>query len=100
METAQPALTVLFKMVIGGLTSILIVLSTASVFSFSVGLSHFLEASSQNCCQLMSRLQSRHLVVNFFTCWGAFSVCNTACRTRFRLLFIAYETELKVLDCA
>ena len=48
--------------------------------------------------QLMSWTQSGHHVVNFST-WG-FGIYKTAHRIWLRILSIALETELKVLDYA
>ena len=100
-ETAQSALTVIFKLVIGGLTSrILIILSTVSLFSFSVGLIPFPWGQFSELWQLMSWLQPGHHVVNLSTWCRGFSIYKTAHRTWLRISSITLEKELKVLDCA
>ena len=98
-KTEQSALTVIFKLAIGGLTSvILVVLGTVNIFSFRVHLFPFLWSQFSELWQLMLWVQSGNLVVNFST-W-CFTVYKTAHRIWLRILFIALEKELKVLDCA
>ena len=48
----------------------------------------------------MSWLQSAHHVVNFFHLVGGFGIYKTAHRIWLRILSIALEKELKVLDYA
>ena len=97
-ETAQSSLIVIFKLVISGLTRIiLIVLGTVNV-QFQVCLFVCLCGLFLELWQLKSWVQSGHPVVNFST-WG-FSICKTVHRIWLRILSIALENELKVLDYA
>ena len=65
-ETAQSALTIIFKLVTGGLTSfILIVLNTVNL-QFQGQLFTFLWGQFLKLWQLMSQLQSGHRVVSVF----------------------------------
>ena len=51
-ETAQSALTVILKLIVGGLINVILnALGTVSL-QFQAACSHFLEASSQNCGSL------------------------------------------------
>ena len=78
-KTEQSALTVIFKLAIRGLTSvILVVLGTVNIFSSRVHLFPFLWSQFSELWQLMSWVQSGHLVVNFST-W-CFAVYKTAHR--------------------
>ena len=86
-ETAQSSLTVMFKLVISGLTSIIL-----AVFH----LFPFICSQFSTLWQLMSRVQSGCQVVNFSP-W-CFGICKTAHRIWLRILSIALEKELIVLD--
>ena len=97
-ETAQSALTVIFRLRIGGLTNInLIVLGTVNL--------QFQSLSVPICLRTVLGIvaahvlvQSGHHAVNFST-WG-FSICKTAHRIWLRILPVILEKELKVLDYA
>ena len=88
-ETAQSSLTVIFKLVISGLTRIIL----AVFHLFPLICSQF-----STLWQVMSRVQSGGQVVNFST-W-CFRICKTAHRIWLRILSIALEKELRVLDYA
>ena len=88
-ETAQSSLTVIFKLVISGLTRIIL----AVFHLFPLICSQF-----STLWQVMSRVQSGGQVVNFST-W-CFGICKTAHRIWLRILSIALEKELRVLDYA
>ena len=72
-KTEQSALTVIFKLAIRGLTSvILVVLGTVNIFSSRVHLFPFLWSQFSDLWQLMSWVQSGHhdfFIINFST-WG------------------------------
>ena len=50
--------------------------------------------------QLMPWVQSGHYIVNFFHLVGVSVSIKTACRIWLRILSIAFEEEIKVLDLA
>ena len=91
-ETAQSALTFISKLVIGGLTSvILVVLSTVNLQFRSI-CSHCFEVISPNCGSLC---HGYGLVIMqlISPTWG-FSLCKTAYSIWLRILSIALEKEL------
>ena len=65
-ETVQAALTVILKLVIGGLTGITLIVLVQLVFSSRVSLFPFLWGQFSELWQLMSWLPPGHHVVNFF----------------------------------
>ena len=96
-STAQSALTVIFKLIIGGLTSvILIVLGTVNL-QFQ---GPFVPMSLRSILEIVAAhiwVQPGHHGVNFTWC---FSICKTADRIWLKILSIALGKELKVPDCA
>ena len=97
-ETAQSSLTVIFELVINGLTSNTMVVSSTVNLSSRVHLFPFLCSQVSALWQLMSWVQSGHRVVNFSTWY--FDIYETAPRIWLRISSIAPEKELKVLDYA
>ena len=97
-ERAQSSLTVIFKLVISGLTGIILVVLGTVNLQLGVHFFPFLCSQFLKLWQLMSWTQSGHHVVNFST-WG-FGIYKTAHIIWLRILSIALETELKVLDYA
>ena len=103
-ETAQSSLTVIFKLVIRGLTScfiltkmIILAVSGAVNLQFQGPFAPiYLQPVLR--MQLISRVQSGCQVVNFST-W-CFGISKTAHRMWLRILSIALEKELIVLDYA
>ena len=95
MQKQQSSQTVIFTLVISGLTSI-ILLKVQLLFSSRVHLFPFLWGQFSELWQLMSWVQSGHQVVNFPP-W-CFSVGKTAHRIWLRILSIVLEKELKVLS--
>ena len=91
-ETVQAALTVVLRLVIIGLTSIILVVSGTVIFSSKVSLFPFLWHQFSLLWQLMSWLQSGHHVVHFSTWWG-FQYYKTAHRIWLRILSIALEEK-------
>ena len=90
-ETAPSALTVIFRLVISGLTTVmLIVLIQFGLFPFLWG--QFLEL-----WQLVSQLQSGHHVLTSSTSWGFQYLWD---RIWLWIISIAFEKELKVFDYA
>ena len=122
-ETAQSALRVILKRVIGGLTSVILILLKTFIFSWritalpycvsschgffqgslsfssKVSLFPFLEASSWHCG---SSCQDYSLVILQFASppGGSFRICEAARGTRLRALYIALEQEPAGLDYA
>ena len=94
-ETAQSSLTVIFRLVISGLTSIIMMVLGTVNLQFKVDL--FLCSQFLELWQLRFLFQSGHHVVNFSI--RGFSIYKTAHRIWLRILSIALEKELKVLDC-
>ena len=94
---AQSALIVIFKLIISGLTSIiLIVLDTVSL-QFQ---GPFVPMSLRSILEIVAAhiwVQPGHHGVNFTWCFGVY---KTAHRIWLRILSIALEKELKGLDCA
>ena len=88
--------TVIFKLVISGLTSIILVVLGTVHLQFQGPFVPFLCSQFSELWQLKSQVQSGHHVVNFST--RRFSVYKTAHRMWLRILSIALEKELKVLD--
>ena len=64
-KTPQAALTVILKLIIGGLTSVILIVLNI-IFSSRLFFSYFLGASSQNCSSLRRDLRCGHHVANFF----------------------------------
>ena len=101
-ETAQSVLTVIFKLVIGGLISIiLIVLGTVNL-QFQ---GHFVPTSSRPVLGIVAAYVmaivwfGRHVVNLFSTRW-VFQYLQEAHRIWLGILSIAPEKELKILDFA
>ena len=93
VETVQSALTVILKLAIGGLTSvILIVLGTINL-QFQGWFVPISQGQFSGLWQLMSRLQSGHYIV--LLPGGGFNTYKTAHRIWLRILSIALEKELK-----
>ena len=93
VETVQSALTVILKLAIGGLTSvILIVLGTINL-QFQGWFVPISRDQFSELWQLMSRLQSRHYIV--LLPGGGFNTYKTTHRIWLRILSIALEKELK-----
>lgn len=96
--TAQSALTVTFKLLFSGLTTTILVVLGAVNCQFqglfvTISLWPVLGTAA-----LTSWVQSGHRVVSFST-W-CFIICKTAHRTQLRVLSLALEEELEVLDYA
>ena len=96
--TAQSALTVTFKLLFSGLTTTILVVLGAVNCQFqglfvTISLWPVLGTAA-----LTSWIQSGHRVVSFST-W-CFIICKTAHRTQLRVLSLALEEELEVLDYA
>ena len=97
-KIAVSSLTVIFKLVISGLTSVILVVLDIVNFQFQ---GPFVPISLQqfsNLWQLMWWIQSSHHVVNFST-WRS-SLYKRAHRIWLRILSVALEKEQKILDCA
>ena len=96
-ETAQSSLTVIFKLVTGGLpSSVLVALGTVNL-QFRGALVPISLQSVLRTVAAHVLVWSGHRVVNFTWC---FSIYKTAHRIWLRVLSIALEKELKVLDYA
>ena len=99
-ETAQSALTVTLKLVMGGLTSVtLIVLGTVSL-QFQDG---FVPISLRPVLRIVAAYvmaKAWSSCSSLLPPGGGFSVSKTAHRIWLRILSIALEEELKVLDLA
>ena len=96
-ETAQSSLTVIFKLVTGGLpSSVLVALGTVDL-QFRGALVPISLQSVLRTVAAHVLVWSGHRVVNFTWC---FSIYKTAHRIWLRVLSIALEKELKVLDYA
>ena len=97
-ETAESALIVIFKLIIGGLTSIILVaLGTDNL--------QFWKALVRTSLQSVLRIVDAQVLG---TVWSScspllrlvFCVYKAAHRTQLRISSITLEKELKVLDCA
>ena len=91
-ETAQSSLTVIFRLVISGLTSIIMMVLGTVNLQFRVDL--FLCSQFLELWQLRFLFQSGHHVVNFSI--RGFSIYKTAHRIWLRILSIALERKLGV----
>ena len=92
-ERAQASLTVIFKLVISHLTSIILVVLGTVNLQFWVHLFPSLCGQFSELLQFMSWIQSGHYVVNFST-WG-FSIYKTAHRILLRILSTALLERTK-----
>ena len=97
-EITQSSLTVILKLVISGLTRIILMVLGTVNLQFQVHLFISFHGLFLKLWQLKPWVQSGHHVVNFST-WG-FSICKAAHRRWPRILATALENELKVLDYA
>ena len=99
-ERAQSSLTVIFKLVTGGLISVILVVLGTVNLQFQ---GHFVPISLRPvlgivAAYVMATVWFGHHIVNFST-WG-FSIYKTAHRIGLRILSMALEKELKVLEYA
>ena len=92
-ETAQSSLTVIFKLVISHLTSIILVVLCTVNLQFWVHLFPSLCGQFSELLQFMSCIQPGHYVVNFST-WG-FRINKTAHRILLRILSTALLERTK-----
>ena len=97
-EIAQLSLTVILKLAIDGLTSIILVVLGTVNLQFQDPFFPFLWGQFSELWQLLSWVLSGHHVLNFST-W-CFSIYKIAHRIWLRILSLALEKELNVLDCA
>ena len=97
-ETAPSALRASFRLVVGGLTNILLVVLGIVNLQLQGLLLAFPCGQFTELWQLMSWPQSGHHASHFST-W-CFSIYKTAHRTWLRILSVAPEKELKVLGYA
>ena len=101
-ETAQSVVTVIFKLVIGGLLSIILVVFGTVNLQFQ---GHFVPMSSRPVLGIVAAYVmaivwfGRH-VANFFSTWWVFQYLQEAHRIWLRILSIALEKEIKILDFA
>ena len=98
-ETAQSALTIILKLVIGGLTSVILIVSSTVSLQF---LGWFVPISLRPVLGIVAAYVMATVwssCVNFFHLVG-FSIYKTAHRTWLRICSIALEEDLKVLDFA
>ena len=96
-EITHSALTVSLKLVTGDLTSVFLIILIDLICSFRVNLFQFLKASSYSCG---ISCHDCGLVIVYFTSPldEDFNIYKTAHRIWLRILSIALEKELKVLD--
>ena len=97
-EIAQLSVTVILKLAIHGLTSIILVVLGTVNLQFQDPFSPFLWGQFSELWQLLSWVLSGHHALKFST-W-CFSIYKTAHRIWLRILSLALEKELNVLDCA
>ena len=95
-EIAQLSVTVILKLAIHGLTSIILVVLGTVNLQFQDPFSPFLWGQFSELWQLLSWVLSGHHALKFST-W-CFSIYKTALRMWLRILSIAREKELKVFD--
>ena len=95
-KAAQSSLTVICKLIISGLTSIILTVSSTVTLQFQGPLVPFLCGPFSELWQLKFWVPSGPHVANFST-WG-FGIYKTAHRIWLRILSIALEKELNILD--
>ena len=101
-ERAQSALTVIFKLVTGGLISVILVVLGTVNLQFQ---GHFVPISLRPvlgivAAYVMATVWFGHHIVNFFSIWWVFQYLQEAHRIWLRILSLALEKELKILDFA